>query len=113
MCIGRLAPRDLIEGSKGTSLVRSSIQTLGRSCVGKITMECGADSPSGAEDGSDTQPEIIIYERSRTRFVSMGHRIAEWYHGLFHLAQATIHDRWVKRFRLLDFVSECSIAPPH
>src|SRR5207244_6203298 len=73
-------------------------------------MECGADSPSGAEDGSDTQPEIIIYGRSRTRFVSMGRLIAEWYHGLFHLAQATIHDRWVKRLRLIAFVAASSIA---
>src|SRR5207245_10601629 len=40
----------------------------------------------------------------------MGHRIAEWYHGLFHLAQATIHDRWVKRLRLIAFVAASSIA---
>ncbi len=37
-------------------------------------------------------------------------RIGEWYHGLFHLAQATIHDRWVKRLRLVAFLSASSIA---
>src|SRR5881396_3514916 len=73
-------------------------------------MDCGADSRFGAEDGFDTQPEIIKYGRSGTRFVSMGHHIAEWYHGLFHLAQATIHDRWVKRLRLVAFLAASSIA---
>ena len=73
-------------------------------------MDCGADSRFGAEDGFDTQPEIIKYRRSGTRFVSMRHRIAEWYHGLFHLAQVTIHDRWVKRLRLIAFVAASSIA---
>jgi hypothetical protein len=37
-------------------------------------------------------------------------RIREWYHGLFHLAQTTIHDRWVKRLRLIAFLSASSIA---
>src|SRR5207249_11753851 len=73
-------------------------------------MDCGADSRFGAEDGVDTQPEIIKYRRSGTRFVSMRHRIAEWYHGLFHLAQVTINDRWVKRLRLIAFVAASSIA---
>ncbi|HYS72986.1 MAG TPA: hypothetical protein VEO96_03270 [Thermoplasmata archaeon] len=40
----------------------------------------------------------------------MEHRIVEWYHGLFHLAQATIHDRWVKRLRLIAFLAASSIA---
>ena len=78
--------------------------------MGELTMDCGADSRFGAEDGFDTQPEIIKYRRSGTRFVSMRHRIAEWYHGLFHLAQVTIHDRWVKRLRLIAFVAASSIA---
>src|SRR2546422_7175239 len=67
-----------------------------------------ADSPSGPEDGSDTQPEIIIYGRSRNRFMSMGRRIAEWNHGRFHRLQPTIHDRWARGFRLTPFVP----APP-
>src|SRR5256885_15848124 len=37
-------------------------------------------------------------------------RLLEWYHGLFHLAQATIHDRWVKRLRLIAFLAASSIA---
>src|SRR5207253_9515396 len=40
----------------------------------------------------------------------MGQRIVEWYHGMFHLAQVTIHDRWVKRFRLIAFLAASSIA---
>src|SRR2546426_5237833 len=41
---------------------------------------------------------------------SMARRFREWYHGLFHLAQATIHDRWVKRLRLITFLAASSIA---
>ena len=37
-------------------------------------------------------------------------RLREWYHGLFHLAQVTIHDRWVKRLRLVAFLAASSIA---
>ncbi len=37
-------------------------------------------------------------------------RMADWYHGLFHLAQATIHDKWVKRLRLVAFLAASSIA---
>ena len=37
-------------------------------------------------------------------------RIVEWYHGLFHVAQVTIHDRWVKRLRLIAFLAASSIA---
>src|SRR5437899_12755252 len=73
-------------------------------------MDGGTDSRFGAEGGFDTQPEMIKDGRSGTRCVSMGRRIAEWYHGLFHLAQATIHDRWVKRLRLIAFVAASSIA---
>ena len=40
----------------------------------------------------------------------MARRFREWYHGLFHLAQATIHDRWVKRLRLIAFLAASSIA---
>ena len=36
--------------------------------------------------------------------------IARWYHGLFHVAQLTIHDRSVKRLRLVAFLSASSIA---
>src|SRR6267143_4998886 len=37
-------------------------------------------------------------------------RILEWYHGLFHVAQVTIHDRWVKRLRLIAFLAASSLA---
>ncbi len=37
-------------------------------------------------------------------------RLARWYHGLFHVAQATMHDRWVKRLRLVAFLAASSIA---
>ncbi len=37
-------------------------------------------------------------------------RLARWYHGLFHLAQATIHDPWVKRLRFIAFLAASSIA---
>ncbi len=37
-------------------------------------------------------------------------RFRDWYHGLFHLAQVTIHDRWVKRLRLVAFLAASSIA---
>ncbi len=37
-------------------------------------------------------------------------RPRDWYHGLFHLAQVTIHDRWVKRLRLVAFLAASSIA---
>ena len=40
----------------------------------------------------------------------MARRFVEWYHGLFHLAQVTIHDRWVKRLRLIAFIAASSIA---
>src|SRR6059058_2548619 len=40
----------------------------------------------------------------------MGQRIVEWYHGMFHLAQVTIYDRWVKRLRLIAFLAASSIA---
>jgi len=40
----------------------------------------------------------------------MARRLVEWYHGLFHLAQVTIHDRWVKRLRLIAFLAASSIA---
>jgi len=37
-------------------------------------------------------------------------RIVSWYHGLFHVAQATMHDRWVKWLRLIAFLAASSIA---
>ena len=37
-------------------------------------------------------------------------RLSRWYHGLFHVAQATIHDKWVKRFRLVAFLAASTIA---
>jgi hypothetical protein len=43
-------------------------------------------------------------------FVSMVRRVTEWYHRLFYIAQATIHDRWVKRLRLVAFLAASSIA---
>lgn len=36
--------------------------------------------------------------------------LASWYHGLFHVAQATMHDRWVKWLRLIAFLAASSIA---
>src|SRR5437660_12606244 len=41
---------------------------------------------------------------------SMVARLIGWYHGLFHLAEVTIHDRCVKRFRLVAFLAASSIA---
>lgn len=42
----------------------------------------------------------------------MGFRqtLVSWYHGLFHVAQATMHDRWVKWLRLVAFLAASSIA---
>lgn len=39
-----------------------------------------------------------------------GSRFANWYHGLFRLAQTTMHDRWVKWLRLISFLAASSIA---
>ncbi len=39
-----------------------------------------------------------------------GARLASWYHGLFHVAQVTMHDRWVKWLRLISFLAASSIA---
>lgn len=36
-------------------------------------------------------------------------RLSRGYHSLFHLAQATMHDRWVKRLRVLAFISATSV----
>ncbi len=40
----------------------------------------------------------------------LGQRLMSWYHGLFHVAQATMHDRWVKWLRLISFLAASSIA---
>ncbi len=37
-------------------------------------------------------------------------KLVSWYHGLFHVAQATMHDRWVKWLRLIAFLAASSIA---
>ncbi len=42
--------------------------------------------------------------------MSARQRLASWYHGLFHVAQATMHDRWVKWLRLIAFLAASSIA---
>ena len=42
--------------------------------------------------------------------MALGSRLSSWYHGLFHLAQATMHDRWVKWLRLIAFLAASSIA---
>ncbi|HYM39444.1 MAG TPA: hypothetical protein VEY12_04765 [Thermoplasmata archaeon] len=42
--------------------------------------------------------------------MASGQRLASWYHGLFHVAQATMHDRWVKWLRLVSFLAASSIA---
>src|SRR5436853_1831641 len=51
-----------------------------------------------------------FYADEPRRSRSMVARLIGWYHGLFHLAQVTIHDRWVKRFRLIAFLAASSIA---
>src|SRR5207253_11518603 len=51
-----------------------------------------------------------FYADEPRRSRSMVARLIGWYHGLFHLAQMTIHDRWVKRFRLIAFLAASSIA---
>jgi len=60
-------------------------------------------------------PRLILgckgfYADGLRPFLSMVARLIGWYHGLFHLAQVTIHDRWVKRFRLIAFLAASSIA---
>ncbi len=42
--------------------------------------------------------------------MALGQRLVSWYHGLFHIAQATMHDRWVKGLRLIAFLAASSIA---
>ena len=42
--------------------------------------------------------------------MAFGPRLVSWYHGLFHVAQATMHDRWVKWLRLISFLAASSIA---
>lgn len=42
--------------------------------------------------------------------MALGRRLVSWYHGLFHIAQATMHDRWVKWLRLIAFLAASSIA---
>ncbi len=42
--------------------------------------------------------------------MAVGRRLVSWYHGLFHVAQATMHDRWVKWLRLIAFLAASSIA---
>ncbi len=42
--------------------------------------------------------------------MSARQRIVSWYHGLFHVAQVTMHDRWVKWLRLIAFLAASSIA---
>ena len=42
--------------------------------------------------------------------MALGGRLTSWYHGLFHVAQATMHDRWVKWLRLISFLAASSIA---
>lgn len=42
--------------------------------------------------------------------MAAGQRLVSWYHGLFHVAQATMHDRWVKWLRLIAFLAASSIA---
>lgn len=42
--------------------------------------------------------------------MAVSQRFVSWYHGLFHVAQATMHDRWVKWLRLIAFLAASSIA---
>ena len=37
-------------------------------------------------------------------------RFVYWYHDLFRIAQTTMHDKWVKRLRILAFLAASSIA---
>jgi hypothetical protein len=42
--------------------------------------------------------------------MTLAQRVVSWYHGLFHVAQVTMHDRWVKWLRLIAFLAASSIA---
>lgn len=42
--------------------------------------------------------------------MALRQRLVYWYHDLFRIAQTTMHDRWVKRLRLLAFLAASSIA---
>ncbi len=42
--------------------------------------------------------------------MALARRMVDWYHDLFRVAQTTMHDRWVKRLRLLAFLAASSIA---
>lgn len=42
--------------------------------------------------------------------MALTQRLGNWYHDLFRIAQTTMHDRWVKRLRLLAFLAASSIA---
>src|SRR5207245_4383942 len=72
--------RGLIEGTKGKRLVRSSVQTLGRSCVGIFIMDCGLDSRFGAEDGFTHNQESAFFRKEWDSVRLDGDRIAEWHH---------------------------------
>ena len=37
-------------------------------------------------------------------------RFVYWYHDLFRIAQTTMHDKWVKRLRILAFLAAASLA---
>src|SRR2546422_6341699 len=63
----RTVSRGLVEGTKGKRLVRSSVQTQGRSCVGGFIIECGAYSRIGAKDCVDTHRKS-----SRTEGAELG-----------------------------------------
>src|SRR2546425_9819187 len=63
----RTVSRGLVEGTKGKRLVRSSVQTQGRSCVGGFIIECGAYSRIGAKDWVDTHRKS-----SRTEGAELG-----------------------------------------
>ena len=42
--------------------------------------------------------------------MALSQRLVTWYHDLFRIDQTTMHDRWVKRFRLVAFLAASSIA---
>ncbi len=52
----------------------------------------------------------LISSYGSATLMALSQRLASWYHGLFHVAQATMHDRWVKWLRLIAFLAASSIA---
>src|SRR5512136_413191 len=71
---------------------------------------------SGFRDRPTVRPHerfpwgTLYYGRGGAAHMAFGQRLVSSYHGLFHIAQATMHDRWVKWLRLIAFLAASSIA---